>query len=272
MIKISVIIPTYKPGDYIFQCLESLNEQTLEKTVFEVIIILNGCNQPWHNTLTTFFNTSLANLQINFIQTDLAGVSNARNIGIEHANGEYITFLDDDDYVSPKYLEAMLEQATPESIVLTDSRAFYDDSMVWIDNYLPHVAYQKCASRNDQNLLHVRAIFNGPCMKLIPGIFTQGEAFDTRLTNCEDGLFMFQISRHISKIAYAKPDAIYYRRYRLGSAVNTKKSLPFWIKTFIRIECAYIKSWLKHPFSYNFPFFISRVLASLKYLITNITA
>lgn len=267
---ISVIIPTYKPQNYFNTCLSSLQCQTLDKGMFEVVIVLNGCDEPWHSQVKGLIKDFLSDLDVRLIQTDTPGVSNARNIGIDNAKGEYITFIDDDDYLSPQFLQRMLEQASPDTVVLTDSRAFRDGKKGWIDTFTPHVAYVNYSSTKDQNLFRVRAIFNGPCMKLLHRSFMLGEAFDTRLTNGEDGLFMFQISRYFAKIAYAEPDAIYYRRYREGSAASTKKPILFWLKVASRIEGAYIKSWLKHPLSYNFPFFISRVLATFKSLLINI--
>ena len=45
--KISIIIPTYKPGPYLKDCLESINNQTMNKKCFEVIIVLNGVIKPY---------------------------------------------------------------------------------------------------------------------------------------------------------------------------------------------------------------------------------
>lgn len=45
--KISIIIPTYKPGSYLKDCLESINDQTMDKKCFEVIIVLNGVIKPY---------------------------------------------------------------------------------------------------------------------------------------------------------------------------------------------------------------------------------
>lgn len=78
---ISVIIPSYKPGEYVWECLESLNRQTLAKDRFEVIFVLNGCNEPWKSDLQKWFDAH-PELNVNFIQTDTPGVSNARNIAL----------------------------------------------------------------------------------------------------------------------------------------------------------------------------------------------
>ena len=96
-----------------WQCLDSLNAQTLDKRLWEVIIVLNGCSEPWETEIKQYIQSRhLTNARL--IQTDEGSVSNARNIGLDQAKGEYIAFLDDDDYVSPTYLEALAAIATPD--------------------------------------------------------------------------------------------------------------------------------------------------------------
>jgi poly(ribitol-phosphate) beta-N-acetylglucosaminyltransferase len=96
---ISVIIPTFKGEKVIKKCLESLKEQTLSPKFFEVIFIINGEKDRTENILNEFIHEN--NIK-NFIilYSEEAGASIARNKGIQKASRKYITFLDDDDYVS----------------------------------------------------------------------------------------------------------------------------------------------------------------------------
>ena len=87
MKKISVIIPTYSPSDYIQECLNSIACQTLEYVAFEVIIILNGPRDPYWKYLDDLLKTYTFCSRL--LYTDILGVSNARNIGLKHARGEY---------------------------------------------------------------------------------------------------------------------------------------------------------------------------------------
>lgn len=52
--KISVIIPSYKPRDYLFECLDSLSCQTFPHDEFEVVLILNGCKEPYISTINSY--------------------------------------------------------------------------------------------------------------------------------------------------------------------------------------------------------------------------
>ena len=98
--RISVIIPSYRPEEYLYECLEAIRNQTLTQNEFETLVILNGCKEPYFEQIQKYINVHSSNIRL--IQTDVPGVSNARNIGIEAAKGEYLTFVD--DIVSPVYL------------------------------------------------------------------------------------------------------------------------------------------------------------------------
>ena len=54
--KISVIIPTYKPKEYLWECLDSLYNQTLSKQDFEVLLVLNGCDEPYKSNIRKYIN------------------------------------------------------------------------------------------------------------------------------------------------------------------------------------------------------------------------
>ena len=105
--KISVIIPTYKPQNYLWECLESLKMQTFPKGDFEIILVLNGCNEPYYSHIEDYLSLNMSDNVVNFIHVEQGGVSNARNVALNCARGEYIAFVDDDDFISPSYLEEL---------------------------------------------------------------------------------------------------------------------------------------------------------------------
>ena len=109
--KISVIVPTYKPKAYLWECLNSIYNQTFPKTDYEVLLVLNGCNEPYNTQIKEWLSKH-SDLQVQYFQIDEGGVSNARNIALNNLTGEYVTFIDDDDLISPKYLKELFENAT----------------------------------------------------------------------------------------------------------------------------------------------------------------
>ena len=88
---------------------------------FEVLIVLNGDKEPFFSDISDLIQDYH---NIKLIYTPLKGVSNARNIGIESSIGDYICFIDDDDIVSPSYLERLLEQASADTISISNVAEF----------------------------------------------------------------------------------------------------------------------------------------------------
>ena len=85
--KISVIIPTYEPRAYLWECLDSLVAQTFSKDDFEVLLVLNGCSEPYKSNIEAYIEKRKEIINIRFTQTDIPGVSNARNIALDNATG-----------------------------------------------------------------------------------------------------------------------------------------------------------------------------------------
>src|SRR5690554_6715162 len=121
---VSVIIPSYKPQDYIYTCLNSLKKQSIAPHLFEIILVLNGCNEPYYSALSRFIEDQMQQLNVRLIQMDEPGVSSARNRGLTEAAGQLIAFIDDDDYVSPSYLKEMLDIAKQGYMPLSNICAF----------------------------------------------------------------------------------------------------------------------------------------------------
>lgn len=265
---ISVIIPTYRPKAYIWECLQSLAKQTLACDQFEVIVVLNGCNEPFYSQILQFIKKQMPTHQVHLLQTDEGGVSNARNIGMDYATGEYITFIDDDDYVSNTYLEEMLSLSTGNNIVLCYPYAFNDGQPAQQLPYRITDAYNQCAGKSNISINSVaRKFFSGPCMKLIPANYVKDQRFDVRFKIGEDSLFMFLISNKVKNITFTSQNAIYYRRCRENSTIfstNAKQR----IQNAIHLIIAYSKIYFSKIGEYNFLFYATRILGSLRSIIS----
>lgn len=264
--KISVIIPTYKPKEYLWECLNSLISQTLSKNTFEIIIVLNGCYNPWYLDIERYIHDSMHGMNVKFIHTSESGVSNARNIALREANGEFITFIDDDDYVSPEYLSELLRYSSSNFITIAKPLAFNDETKEQVSYPMTGV-FLRNFMRGPQNFLSSRKFFSGPCMKLIPKRIIQNRQFDIRFRNGEDSLFLFLISDKIDKVNYASDKAIYYRRFRENSAVTTKRTFKERLVNSLSLIKEYSQIFFSALGRYNFIFFITRILGALRSVI-----
>lgn len=265
--KISIIVPTYKPQAYLWECLDSIYNQTFPKSSYELILVLNGCCEPYNSQIKDWLSKH-SDLQVQYFQTDEGGVSNARNIALDNAKGEYITFIDDDDLISPSYLHELYEKAASDTVSLCYSYAFNDGER---ETQLPYSltdAYDYCILHNCRSLTSkVRKYFSGPWMKLIPMSFIQGRRYDVKFKNGEDSLFMFLISDKVDKISFTSKNAVYYRRYREGSAVMVKRSLRNVTQNQMKLINEYSKIYFRHPFEYNINFYLTRIIGALRVIL-----
>ena len=262
--KISVIVPTYKPQAYLWECLDSIYNQTFPKSYYELVLVLNGCNEPYNTQILDWLSKH-KDLNVQFFQIDTGGVSNARNIALDNAKGEYVTFIDDDDLISTAYLKELYEKATPDTVSLCYPYAFNDRD---IEKQLPYSitkAYDYICKHKCKNLSSMaRKFFSGPCMKLIPMSFIHDRRYDVRFKNGEDSLFMFLISDKIDKVSFTSKDAIYYRRFRENSACTRSKTKREIIANKMNMIKAYISIYLRKPQKYSLLFFITRLLGALR--------
>lgn len=262
--KISVIVPTYKPQAYLWECLESIYKQTFQKSDYELVLVLNGCNEPYNTQINEWLSKH-SDLQVQYFQTDEGGVSNARNIALDKVNGEYVTFIDDDDLISPMYLEELYGMVNPDTVSVCYPYAFNDGK---IDKQLPYGitdAYNYCIEHKCNKLAsRVRKFFSGPCMKLIPMNFIQGRRYDVRFKNGEDSIFMFLISDKIQNITFTSKNAVYYRRYRIGSATMSQRKIWGIVNNQLRMIKEYFLIFCSHPLKYNFNFYLTRIMGAVR--------
>lgn len=258
--KISVIVPTYKPRNYLWQCLDSLVRQTLRKADFEVILILNGCTDPWKAEIEKYIESKTHEINIKFIHTEISGVSNARNLGIDNSEGEYITFVDDDDYVSPTYLAELVDASSKDTIGLAHPIAFNSTGKL---SYVIENEYARITNKK-VNYLDIRRIFQGPCMKAFHRSIVGNRRFDITFKNGEDALFMFLLSDRFKYVKATSYEAIYYRRVRDDGAAFSKKKIAYKVKNSSRLIRRYWLIYFNNMNKYNTSFFLTRVMGAIK--------
>lgn len=210
---VSVIVPVYNVETYIEQCLSSLVEQTLKN--IEIIVIIDGSTDDSEKKARVFAE-KYSNITI--INTPNRGLGAARNEGIKHAGGEYLAFVDSDDYVSVNMYNDLFESAKkyeadivacnfffayedgPE-IVQPDMRSkLISDSNEAIRDVLLSRNMNNCA----WNKIYKRSLFNNEIR------FTEGRYY-------EDLYPMLQWIKISEKIYLTCEPYYYYRRARTGS-------------------------------------------------------
>lgn len=102
---VSVIIPVYKVEKYIEKCIQSLLDQTYEN--FEALVIDDGSPD---SSIAIAKELVGDDTRFIFFEKENGGQGSARNLGLDHTKGEYIAFLDSDDYYNNEYLSVMLKE------------------------------------------------------------------------------------------------------------------------------------------------------------------
>lgn len=139
---VSVVVPVYKiPDDYLRECLDSLVNQTLKN--IQIILVDDGSPMPSNAQICDEYAAVHDNLEV--IHKENEGVSVARNVGIDAAKGEWISFVDPDDWADETMFEQLLKAAqnseTQPDIVVCDTwvemsnrtatNAFYSSGEQW---------------------------------------------------------------------------------------------------------------------------------------------
>lgn len=113
MVKVSVIIPVYNMEKYLNECLDSIVNQTLKD--LEIICVNDGSTDNSSKILKEYANNDS---RINIINQENKGLASARNTGLEHVNGDYIYFIDSDDYIEITALEKLYNLSQEKNLDL----------------------------------------------------------------------------------------------------------------------------------------------------------
>lgn len=209
-IKVSVIVPVYNVEEYLEKCLDSLGKQTLK----EIEIIVVNDESP-DNSQKIIDKYSKKYTTIHGYQKKNGGVSDARNFGIQKATGEYIAFVDGDDYVTLDMYEKMYNKAKSGNfdVVVCDLNYVYEDgSIKTISSRIEHDTTNIKKTYIDMypcvwNKIYARELFN----KKIE--FKKGVWF-------EDVDFLYKIFPYIKNIGVVKEPFNQYVQ-RSGSITKT---------------------------------------------------
>ncbi len=213
-IKVSVIIPVYNSEKYLKQCLDSVVNQTLKD--IEIIVINDGSTD---NSLQIIQEYVSKYQNIKLINKQNEGCYKARNIGLETAVGEYIAFLDSDDYIKYDIYEKLYLQAKQ-----TDADIVSSDYYILQGKKLNLVSFSSSAKMlkkannellNAENILLDAVIWNRIFKKQM--LVEKNIKFHSDIYMADDAFFHIVTMLNAQKIVYI-PDILYiYRVSRKGS-------------------------------------------------------
>lgn len=227
-ITLSVVIPTFNAGKWLVDCLNSVVEQ--DTTPCEIICINDGSTD---NSLEIMQRYAKEFKIIKVFSTPNQGVSAARNLGIQEANGEYVYFLDSDDCLYNKRCLTLITQALAENrvdLLCFDGKSFFEPSVsreirdAWQNVYHRSKAYGHY--QNGFELLHalqnMGEYYSSACLAIYRTEFLRGNRiFFPVGMRFEDNLFSFKSFLTAKRVKHIN-ETILHRRVRDGSFMQSK--------------------------------------------------
>ena len=222
--KYSVIIPIYNVEKYIKKCVQSVLEQTYSD--FEILLVDDGSTD---NCPAICDELAEKDERIKVIHKQNGGVSSARNEGILQAKGEYILFLDGDDWYDTKLLENCLPYTERKLKAFYFSyKSIYTNSEELITskiNYL-NLSEENCRFNNLKKLIldnshYICAAWTGCYNRSF--ILKNNLFFDNNYGLGEDALFNFILFLYLDEYVYADFIGYYYNRTNQNSACHIKR-------------------------------------------------
>lgn len=216
---VSIIIPAYNVEQYIDQCIQSIIDQDYKD--FECIIIDDGSTD---NTYAKGISWSIKDNRIIIIHQKNSGVSIARNKGIENSKGEYITFVDSDDFVNKSYLSDMLSHTNIMQDLIISGLILYPIK----PTYNPLVPNNNKTfiispeNTEDIVLLNEKSLLHGPVGKLYRSkiIKEHNIRFNPNLSLGEDLNFNYDYLNYVQTITNVPKVNYYYRETGANSLSN----------------------------------------------------
>ena len=232
---VSIIVPVYKVEKYLCRCIESIIAQTLPD--FELILVDDGSPD---NCGVICDEYSKKDTRVKVIHKPNGGVSSARNVGLDAAKGDYIAFVDSDDWIHPQMLDILYH-----SIIQTDAgfcackvKKVFDEDNSWNadkvhDICVPQV-YNGTDVLKDYFLKYSEKLKTFVYNKLYRRECFDNLRFDCQMGIYEDEMVALELIEAAEKVAFVNYDLYYYFQSE-NSLVRSKYNLKR-LQTFCSLQ------------------------------------
>lgn len=211
--QVSVIIPVYNIKEYILRCIESVFNQTFDD--WEIIAVDDGSTDGSSAILDELAEK---NKKVKVFHVENGGVSNARNFGMEQSDGDYIYFLDGDDWIEPQTLKTLYEFAKRGFDVVQSNHDIVDENgnHKVVCDFSDKEVY---SSEQAIGLYFLEEITQSVCNKLFKKEFIKNIKFDTELSIGEDSKVVYEVCKIVKSIKLISSITYHYFT-RSNSALN----------------------------------------------------
>jgi len=247
MIKLSLVIPVYNVEKYLKQCLDSIIDQDIDKSLYEIIIINDGTNDR-SMEIVGLFDQEHSNIKV--YQQKNQGLSVVRNNGIAYSQGEYIWFIDSDDWIEKNCLKEVIQGLNGIDLMALGYIRKFEDAPEYSEifsysDFSIHTGkdlFLKGFKNGSQFYIYRREFLINKNLKFFPGIYSQDTDFTPKAVLNASSVKIFE-----------KP--IYYFLKHKGSVTMTYKPKRSYDYLTAAIEL--------HKYSNNLPFKYKRVFNNI---------
>lgn len=211
---VTVIVPIYNAGQYLVQCLDSIVNQTYQN--LEILLINDGSTDDSENICREYESKDL---RIRLFSQENQGQSVARNVGLNHMSGEYLTFVDADDYIDLSYVEILLtkllERQVPIAVCGFDELS--EKTTIQAAAYQGDAPSCQTVSR-DQVYDSLRSWSTSASFVIVVGALYQREIFKTLRFPagkiCEDEFIFHEIYNQVEYVCHVDLKLYHYVQTR----------------------------------------------------------
>lgn len=241
---VSVIVRSHLGARRLRRCLGSLVAQRLAPDRFEIVVVVNGPDDGAAD-LVSGFRRRHHRHEVRLVHTPRANGPHASNVGLAAARREYVTFVDDDDWVSPEFLSALMERAAPGIIAhaaLADvepGRTFVHDFDTYVNRSVMRWSGAEVAVREAASALQ----FN--TAKVVRTEVARSVRWDEDLRSVGDTLYWHELAAaHPLRLSIVPSErhAVYFRLRRPDSLSRPADADPRYLADLTRV-CDRFDAW-----------------------------
>lgn len=203
--KISIIVPIYNAEKYLHRCIDSIISQTF--TDFELLLINDGSKD---NSGAICEKYATLDTRISIFHKENKGVGSARNMGLVNATGDYVMFVDSDDYMQPQMCEIMLTTLVETDADLVICGTEENGGCFWKPNEDIDYSFTQLLE-NFVSLLHTE-LLSPPWNKIFKKEKIGNQNFREDMSFGEDLMFNIEYLKKCEKVAFIKASPFFHEK------------------------------------------------------------
>lgn len=242
---VSIIIPVYNTAQYLIRCVDSALAQTHKN--IEVIAIDDGSTDGCYDLLTKHFGKHPC---MTILSQSNRGVSSARNYGLNVAKGEFVCFLDSDDWLEPDALEHLLSIGGSADEIVACDRSFAMDNHgeLLIQRQRPPAPPERVDAKTALlSLINRSYNLQSACYKLYPRCIVEKNPqlrFHEDVSHGEDGLFVLEVLQRAQHFVFSsEPKWVIFSRPDSATSQYSSKMMTAFVAVDRMLETARDEQW-----------------------------